>query len=128
MNNLKTIQALYRAFETKDYDAFRSVCSDDLVWIQNPGFPGGAIYQGTSDVIEKVFKGNDDRWKSFTYQIEELLDAGDSVVVIGKYLGRHRTSGKLLDAAATHVYDLRNGKVFRFRMFADTKTIWDAMA
>ena len=32
-----------------------------------------------------------------------------------------------MSAAATHIYDLRDGKVCRFRMFADTKTIWDAI-
>jgi uncharacterized protein len=33
-----------------------------------------------------------------------------------------------MQAAAAHVYDIRDRKVSRFRMFADTKTIWDAMS
>jgi uncharacterized protein len=33
-----------------------------------------------------------------------------------------------MSAAAAHIYNLREGKVYRFRMFADTKTIWDAMS
>jgi uncharacterized protein len=56
--------------------------------------------------------------------------------VIGKYSGRNRISGKSMSAAAVHIYDLRDyptdtlrdRKVFRFRMFADTKCIWDAMS
>ncbi|NJQ98080.1 MAG: hypothetical protein HC784_11620, partial [Hydrococcus sp. CSU_1_8] len=70
----------------------------------------------------KVFKANDNNWKNFAYEIEQFLDAGDSVIVIGKYSGYHRISGKSMSAVAAHVYDLREVKVCRFRMFADTKT------
>jgi uncharacterized protein len=78
-------------------------------------------------VVEGVFKSNDERWEKFSFHIDQYLDAGDSVIVIGAYVGRNRQSQKSLHAAATHIYDLRDGKVCRFRMFADTKTIWDAM-
>jgi ketosteroid isomerase-like protein len=91
-------------------------------------FPSGATRQGASEVIEEVFKANNNNWESFAYNIEEFLDAGNSVIVIGMYTGRHRISGKLMSANAAHVYDLFDGKVCRFRMFADTKKIWDAMS
>ncbi|NET34557.1 MAG: nuclear transport factor 2 family protein [Cyanothece sp. SIO1E1] len=128
MNNIEVIQELYRAFRERDYEAFLRLSTEDLEWIQNEGFPGGATRKGASAVIEGVFKANDDTWESFAYQIEEFLDAGNSVIVIGRYAGRNLASGKPMSAAATHVYDLRDGKVCRFRMFADTKIIWDAMS
>lgn len=127
MSNIEVIQELYRAFREKDYDAFLSMSTEDLEWVQNEGFPGGATRRGASEVIEKVFKANNNNWKDFAYQIEEVLDAGNSVVVIGRYTGHNRISGKSMSAAAAHVYDFRDGKVCRFRMFADTKTIWDSM-
>ena len=128
MNNIEVIRELYRAFRAKDYDAFLSISTEDLEWIQNEGFPGGATHKGASEVVEKVFKANTNNWEGFAYQIEQYLDAGKSVIVIGTYIGQHRISGKSMDAAAAHVYDLRDGKVCRFRMFADTKTIWDAIS
>ena len=127
-NNIEVIQELYRAFREKDYEAFLKICTEDIEWVQNQGFPGGATYQGASEVIEGVFKANDNNWENFAYHIEEFLDAGNSVVVIGKYSGRYRISGQSMSAAATHIYDLLDGKVCRFRMFADTKTIWNAIA
>ena len=127
MTNLEVIQELYRAFREKDYDAFLHICAPDLEWIQNEGFPQGATYRGAEAVIEGVFKSNDARWEKFVFQIEQYLDTEDSVIVIGAYVGRHRESQKSLRAAAAHVYNLINGKVHRFRMFADTKLIWDAM-
>lgn len=127
MNNIEVIQELYRSFRKKDYDAFLRISTDDLEWIQNEGFPGGATRKGASEVVEAVFKTNNNDWEGFAYNIEQLLNASNSVIVIGSYTGINRISGKSMSAAAAHVYDLRDGKVYRFRMFADTKTIWDAM-
>jgi uncharacterized protein len=128
MTNIELVQNLYRAFRDKDYDAFLQICASDLEWIQNEGFPGGATYHGAAAVVENVFKANANHWENFSYKIEQFLDTGDSVIVIGKYTGQHRLSQKLMQAAAAHIYDVRNSKVCRFRMFADTKTIWDAMS
>ena len=122
MTNLETVQELYRSFREKDYDSFMNLCTPELEWIQNQGFPQGKIYRGAAAVIEGVFKSNDNRWEKFSFEIDSYLDAGDSVIVIGGYIGRNRQSQKSLQAAATHIYDLANGKVYRFRMFADTKT------
>lgn len=103
MNNADVIQELYRAFRETDYNAFLRISTDDLEWIKNEGFPGGVTCKGASEVIEGVFKANNNNWKSFAYPIEEFLDAGNSVIVIGKYAGRNRISGKLMSAAAAHV-------------------------
>lgn len=127
MNNIEVIRELYRSFREKDYNAFLRISTDDLEWIQNDGFPGGTTYKGASKVIEAVFKTNNNNWEGFAYNIEQLLNVSNSVIVIGSYTGINRASGKSMNAAAAHVYDLRDGKVYRFRMFADTKTIWDAM-
>lgn len=127
MTNLEIIQELYRAFREKDYDAFLHICAPDLEWIQNEGFPQGATYQGAALVVERVFKSNDERWERFSFCIDQYLNAGDSVIVIGAYVGRNRHTQHSLRAAAVHVYDLVDSKVYRFRMFADTKIIWDSM-
>ncbi|MBE9017724.1 DUF4440 domain-containing protein [Chroococcidiopsis sp. CCALA 051] len=127
MTNLEVIQELYRSFREKDYDAFLHICTHDLEWIQNEGFPQGRTYRGAEAVIEGVFKSNNERWEMFSFQIDRYLDAENSVVVIGAYVGRHRETQKSLRAVAAHVYDLVDSKVCRFQMFADTKTIWDSM-
>lgn len=127
MNNIEIVQELYRAFRKQDYDAFRRITTEDIEWVQNEGFPDGTTHFGASEVIEGVFKANNNNWEDFAYHIEEFLDAGNSVIVIGRYTGQNRISGKSMSAAASHVYDIRDGKVYRFRMFADTKKIWDAI-
>ena len=128
MTNIEVVRELYRCFREKDHDSFRSLCTDDLEWIQNPGFPNGVVHKGADKVIDGVFKGLRHEWDDFSYKIEQMLDAGSSIVVIGEYQGVHSGSRKPMRAAAAHVYDLRDGKISRFRMFADTKPMWDAMS
>ncbi len=67
MNNVEVIQELYRAFREKDYDAFLNICTEDIEWVQNEGFPNGSTRRGASEFIEGVFKANDSNWKSFAY-------------------------------------------------------------
>lgn len=127
MTNLEIIQELYRVFHQKDYDAFLQICTPDLEWIQNKGFPRGATHRGAKAVVEEVFKAFNYDWELWSFDIEQYLDASETVIVIGSYTGRHRSTSKSFRAPAAHVYDLLDGKISRFRQFTDTKAIWDAM-
>src|SRR4028119_1854214 len=97
MTNIEVIQELYRAFRDKDYAAFLRICTPDLEWIQNEGFPGGATRRGAQAVVDGVFRALSDdggMWSSWSFEIEEWLEAGDTVIGIGQYRGRPRGSGQ----------------------------------
>lgn len=126
MTNIEVIQELYRTFRDSDYGAFKQICDSNLEWIQNRGFPKGSTNYGPDAVIENVFKAFNHDWSFWSFNIEEYLDADTAVIVIGSYQGTHTISGKSFRSDATHIYDLVDGKVTRFRQFADTKVIWDA--
>jgi hypothetical protein len=127
MTNLEIIRELYRAFYEKDYNAFLRICTPDLEWIQNEGFPRGATWRGAEAVVEGVFKTFNNDWELWSFDVEQYLDAGETIIVIGSYAGRYRLSGKSFRSPAAHIYDISNSKVSRFRQFTDTKIIWDAM-
>lgn len=128
MTNLDVVRELYRSFRERDYEAFLRICSPDLEWIQNEGFPRGSTKRSAQAVVEQVFKTFNHDWDNWRFDIEEYLDAGDTIIVIGTYSGVHRGTGKSMRSPAAHVYDLAGGFVTRFRQFTDTKVIWDAMA
>lgn len=128
MTNLDVVRELYRSFRERDYEAFLRICSPDLEWIQNEGFPRGSTKRSAQAVVEQVFKTFNHDWDNWRFDIEEYLDAGDTIIVIGTYSGVHRGTGKSMRSPAAHVYDLAGGLITRFRQFTDTKVIWDAMA
>ena len=128
MTNLETLKELYRTFREKDYDTFQTLCDPELQWIQNRGFPNGGTHHGAQEVIDNVFKRFSNDWDSFGYEIEQYLESGEAITVVGRYVGKHRATGKSFESPAIHLYEFRAGKVLRLRQFTDTKVIWDAMA
>ncbi len=128
LNPLDTIREVYRAMRAGDDAAFIALCADDLVWQQSAGFPGGSTWHGAAAVIENVFRANARRWSGFAFTEEEMFATGDRVVVLGHYSGTAPATGKPMRAAVAHVYDFRDGKLRRFRMFADTHPMWEALS
>lgn len=130
MDALTTVRAVYRAMRAGDDAAFIALCQPDLVWQQSAGFPGGATWHGPQAVIEHVFRANARRWQGFAFTEDEAFAsaAGDRVVVLGHYRGTAPATGKAMHAAVAHVYDLQEGRIARFRMFADTQPMWQALA
>lgn len=129
MTAIETIQELYRAMRAGDDDAFFAIAADDLIWQQSAGFPGGSTWHGPASVIENVFRANSRRWIGFAFTEEEMLEnqEGNRVLVLGHYSGTSPETNKAMRVAVAHVYDLVNGKVARFRMYADTHPMWAAM-
>ena len=65
-------------------------------------------------------------WGELRVVPEEVLAAGNVVVVLGRYVGVHARSGAPLDAQVVHVWDVVDGKIARYRGFADTWALHEA--
>ena len=52
-------------------------------------------------------------WEELKVTPEEIIDAGDQVVVVAHHQGRGRGSGMQIDSRYYEVYTLREGKVSR---------------
>ena len=125
--NIQVVEELYEAFASKDAEWLRQLLHPDVEWIQCEGFPGGDRRRGVAEVLSKVFGGLRSEWNDFCAIAEEYLDAGGKIVVLGRYSGTHAVSGKSMFAVFAHVYDVADGKVTRFRQFADTQPMAAAM-
>ena len=125
MTSIEIIESLYRASQSKDYDSFRALCFKDIEWIQNKGFPKGGHHHGADAVIKKVFQQFEKDWNVFKFEKKEIFESkeGSKVTVIGSYIGEHKQTGKTVDAAAVHIFELEYSKVKRFRQFTDTALV-----
>lgn len=127
MSNLATVQHLYDAFGRRDWPAVRELFAPDIEWIQNEGFPNGGRHVSAHAVLNDVFTKFRDEWTSWQALVTEWLDAGSAIVALGEYRGTHRATGKATVAVFAHVYEVRDGRITRFRQFTDTALIQAAM-
>ena len=58
--------------------------------------------------------------------MDEYLDAGPSIVALGRYAGTHGVTGRSMEAVFAHVYDVESERVTRFRQFTDTVPLVEA--
>ena len=59
---------------------------------------------------------------------QEFIDAGPDVVVLGRYRGVARGTGKMLDVPFVRVWTFEDGLAVRFRQFLDTAGWREALA
>lgn len=129
MDAVEIVRRSYDAFARGDMDAVVADMHDDIEWQQAQGLPHGGTYHGLAEVRRNVFDPLDrDWWSEFAAVPSEFLDAGAEVVVLGRYRGTARRTGKRLDVPFVHVWSLRGGKAWRFRQFLDTHGWVEALA
>jgi ketosteroid isomerase-like protein len=94
-----------------------------IEWREAEGSPyesGGEPLIGSDAIFEHVFIKFVTEWDGFTVRPEQFHDAGATVIVEGRYTGRHNTTGKELDAQVCHVWKVRDDKIVSFQQYVDT--------
>jgi ketosteroid isomerase-like protein len=115
------VRRSYEAFERGDMEAVVADMDEEIEWHQAQGLPHGGTYRGLDAVRKAIFDPLDDEWwDDFRADPSEFIDAGAHVVVLGRYTGRAKATGRSLDVPFAHVWTFRDGKAVRFRQFLDT--------
>ena len=120
--NVGLIGAIYDAFAAGDIHGVVGRMSPDIVWNEAENFPyaDGNPYCGPEAILGGVFARLGSEWDGFGAIPEEYLDAGDTVVVLGRYRGTCKATGLAMDAQLAHVWRVVDGKAARFQQYTDT--------
>jgi uncharacterized protein len=116
LSNLDSVKAVYEGFATGDIPKVLGTFSPDIAWNHGP-----------RGVLEGVFMRLGSEWEGFAAVPDEFIDAGDTVVVLGKYSGKYKTSGKSFQANFAHVWRMREGKATQFTQYVDTLLVHRAL-
>ena len=121
-DNVALIRAIYSAFAAGDVPGVLGRMSPDMEWNEAENFPydDGSPYRGHDAILKGVFARLGGEWNGFAAIPEEFLDAGDTVVVLGRYRGTSRATGEAMDAQLAHVWRVEDGKAARFQQYTDT--------
>ena len=120
--NVELVRGVYDAFATGDVPAVLGAMSPDMVWNEAENFPlaDGNPYVGHDAILHGVFARLATEWDGFTADVDEILDAGDTVVALGHYLGTCKATGRSIRAQMVHVWRIAGGKIISFQQYTDT--------
>jgi ketosteroid isomerase-like protein len=121
MTGLELAKKFYDSFANDDIQSVLSCLADDILWEMNgpSTIPYFGTFRGKAEV-EKFFARVASEEEIFYFAAEQFVDGGDSVAVVGREHCRARVTGKEFKVCWTHVFDCRNGKIYRWREFIDT--------
>jgi len=130
MRNVLLARSVYEALGRGDVEAVLSAFAPDIEWREAEGNPAqldGAPWFGPGEVDEKLFRRLAAGWDGFTCTPTRIHDAGDVVVVEGRYSGVVRSTGVAVDAQFCHVWTVRGNQMASFQQYVDTAQLQRAM-
>lgn len=131
MSNLQFAKDMYSAFARGDISTVLASFDPAIEWREAEGNPyqlDGAPWVGAQTVVEKLFMLLGSDWERFAVNVVALHDAGEYVVMEGRYTGTYKRSGKPLDAQVCHVLRFRDKKLSSFQQYVDTAQLQTVMA
>jgi ketosteroid isomerase-like protein len=120
--NVALIRGIYDGFAAGDVAAVLGAMSPGIVWNEAENFPyaDGNPYVGPQAIAEGVFARCIGEWDGFAVTVEEILDAGDTIVALGRYGGSCKATGKAMNPQLAHVWRVAGGKAVAFQQYVDT--------
>jgi ketosteroid isomerase-like protein len=126
--NVDFIRALYEAFAKGDIPAVLGDFDPNIRFIlaDNSPYAANSPHIGPTAVLENVFMRIGAEWNNFAIRVDELIDAGEKVIMLGYYTGTYKATGKQILAQVAHIWTSEGGKAIKFQQYTDTKQLAEA--
>jgi uncharacterized protein len=122
-SNVEATKKGYECFQRGDIPSLiRDLLDDDCVWI-SPGpsdkLPWAGTFKGKHE-IANFFAQVGEHLEFTEFAPREMIEQGETVVVLGTLAGRAKKTGKAVKNEWAHVFKFRQGKVVSFQEYIDT--------
>jgi ketosteroid isomerase-like protein len=117
------VRGVYEAFGKGDVPSVLGAFAAAIEWNEAEGFAyaDGNPYRGPQAVAAGVFMRIVGDVDGFTVSPQRYIEAGDVVVVEGRYSGTMKATGTRIDSQFAHIWQTQNGKIIRFQQYTDTR-------
>ena len=124
--NVSLVRGIYDAFARRDIPAVFDRFADDIVIEQSREVPWGGHYRGRDEALQffAALTGH----ISSRVTLERFVDAGDTVVAIGRTAGTVTATGRTFDVPVAHFWCLRDGRVVQIHFCIDNPTMLPSLA
>jgi ketosteroid isomerase-like protein len=124
-DHVLAVRRLLEAFEHEDDEALLDTLSPEVEWYVPEVLPYGGTFHGVEQVRE--YLGS---FSSFvergTFDTLRMIDAGDHVVVLGRWSSR-TAQGEAFDSRFASIFEVRDGKIVRLDSHLDTARVLNAL-
>jgi ketosteroid isomerase-like protein len=117
--NVEIVRAGYEALNRADLDAWTAGYHQDAELHELATMPDSAIHRGHGGLRAWIENARGLTDGDFGFEVEEIVDAGDLVVVRARAHARGRVGGVPIDMRVYHVFDVDCGKIRRVRGFVN---------
>ena len=112
----RDLDNLQRALAS-DLSALLALLADDVQWDYVGAFPEVVTYRGPGEVAE-FFREWIGGFEEFGFEAEQMIDAGDSIVVGLHQWGRGKETGARVESRTWQVFRFREGKIVSCRGYS----------
>jgi ketosteroid isomerase-like protein len=116
--NVEIARALADSWNRGDREAFLALCDEEAEFVPLRAQLEGESYWG-HDGLKRFLAGLSEEWDEVRFEVEEVRDAGEQVVGIGRFRARGRTSGVDINVPLGTITRVRRGKVVYVRFFSE---------
>jgi ketosteroid isomerase-like protein len=123
--NVEIVRRIHDAYTQGDFETALSLLDPEIEWFPQPNAPDAA-YRGHEGVRESLTQWVG-TWEGYRFEVDEIIDVGDQVLVRARQRGRGKGSGLEIEATQFNVWTLRDGKAVRMRMFGHEEEALEAV-
>lgn len=116
--NLDVVRHIYGAWRSEGSPVASGLLDPDIEWVNSPD----AVEPGTRrgiDAFAAAAGSVGETFEDTSVEIDEMLDAGDRVVVLATLHGRGRGSGAEVERRQGYIWTLHDGRATRFEWFSE---------
>jgi uncharacterized protein len=120
------LRGVYDALDRGDREGMVAALAHDVEWRIPDVLPWGGTRHGHDGVLtflEALDAHVDGGWAT----PEDFFDAGDRLLVTGRFRGTARATGRKFDVPVAHVWACDDGVPVRFESYLDTATLLRAL-
>jgi ketosteroid isomerase-like protein len=89
----------------------------------HPYQPDGEPWIGGEAITQNFFMKAGAEWQDWRFDIHEVIETAEAVVVEGRYSSVYKPTGRELDAQGCHIWRFRNGRIASFHQYVDTAQV-----
>jgi ketosteroid isomerase-like protein len=124
--NVEDVRGVYDRWSNGDFQASLDLFDPLALLVQRAGFPEAGTYLGVEKIVEYT-RGFLEPWTRIAIEVEDMTEAGESVVAAVRQRGVGAASGATTEFRYYQVWSFRGCKVIRLENFRERSDALEAV-